>query len=64
MSKAKITLGGVRASDESRGMRCVFQKSVCVCVCVCVCVLCFREVCDISQKSNSVIIEFRPVSQC
>ena len=37
MSKAKITLGGVRASDESRGMRCAFQKSVCVCVCVCVC---------------------------
>ena len=34
MSKAKITLGGVRASDESRGMRCAFQKS-CVCVCVC-----------------------------
>ena len=39
MSKAKITLGGVRASDESRGMRCAFQKScVCVCVCVYVCV--------------------------
>ena len=42
---ARVTLGGVRASGERRGLWCALQECVCVCVSVCVCVCVCVSVC-------------------